>query len=74
LKEFTAYIKRDAPKLHKALTDGVYVLVLTQKPAPNRVLAFEKKADKGYHTVVMGDNAVKVFTTKELKKALKKSD
>jgi hypothetical protein len=73
--EFKAYIKKDAPKLVKALDDGVYVLVLTKGPTSTRVLAYEKKPNnKGIHAVVMGDKSASSMTSKELEKALKKTD
>jgi hypothetical protein len=75
LPEFLHYIKRDAPKLHKALTDGRYVLVLTRKPSSKAVLVYEKKPDrKGVHTVAMGDASVSTLTTKQLRANLKKAE
>jgi hypothetical protein len=72
LPEFQKYIKRDAPALHKALADGTYVLIVGKKLGANHILAYEKKPDKGLHTVVRGDQSVTTMSTKELKKALKK--
>jgi hypothetical protein len=75
LGEFTTYLKRDAPKLVKALENGTYVLVLVKKPTSNVVLAYVKQADRGKkHVVVRGDKSVTVMTTAELQKALKNSE
>ena len=53
----------------------MYVLVLTKKPTSTRVLSYEKKPNnQGIHAVVMGDKSATSMTSKELARALKKTD
>ena len=73
LGEFLAYIKKEAPGIHRNLEKGNYVLVVTNKPTSERVLGYQKDQYKGMHSVVMGDGSVSTMTNKELQKNLQDS-
>jgi hypothetical protein len=65
-------IKRDAPKIAKALTEGIYVLILLRNPTSNDVLVYERDADGyGMQMVLRGDcQSVTSMNKADLKKIL----
>lgn len=73
LEDFKASLKRDAGKERQALEEGRYVLLVTENPTGNVILAHEKAADhNGNRVVVMGDGGVKMLNEQEFQAALKK--
>jgi hypothetical protein len=72
VEQFKNYIKRDAPKLYRALEKGVYVIVPNVKAGSNNVVAYERAPDSaGQHIVAMGDATIRTMTTAQLQAALK---
>jgi hypothetical protein len=72
LKDFVAYIKRDAPRESQALEEGHYVLVLNVTPTSSTVLAYERNAyTDGSRLVLMGDGSVKLMSGPEFQAALR---
>jgi hypothetical protein len=65
--EMNEYIKRDAPKLARTLSEGTYVVAWGATPAPTQVLAYEKKEDINHNQLVLlGDGSVHLMPATEL--------
>jgi hypothetical protein len=70
-KAFANEIRRDAPRIAKALDNRVYRLLPGARRAGNMLVAYDEPGNSaGMHVVVMGDGSVQTMGRQELQKHL----